>query len=154
MLKGLSSATTLSELSAACNLAARQLAPALNKVKQATAKSLLLELIYTTPVDTSQARSNWLVGKGTPSYTFIPAHVAGFAGSTAGQSSAIAYANGVSIINTVKPRETIYLTNSAPYIEELNADKSSQVEAGYVEKIINKHAAEAPEQLRRAIYGD
>jgi hypothetical protein len=154
MLKGLSSATTLSELSAACKLAARQLAPTVNKVKQATAKSLLLELIYTTPVDTSQARSNWLAGKGTPSYTFIPAHVVGFAGITAGQSSAIAYANGVSIINTVKPRETIYITNSAPYIEELNAGKSRQAGTNYVETIINEQAATALESVRRAIYGD
>jgi hypothetical protein len=97
------------------------------------AKELLKTLIYQTPVDTSTARSNWQVSIAAPIFNYIEAYEYGSFGSTARVSSQAAIFVGNEKLKEKKPGQSIFITNNAPYIRDLNSGTSRQAPAGFIE---------------------
>jgi hypothetical protein len=109
-----------------------------NEIAKATAEATLIELAYNTPVDTSQAISNWQVGINDAPTRDIAPHFRGVRGSTYSQSAAETIFVGKSKIEAKKPGETIYISNLLEYINILNAGSSLQAPAGFIEAAIYK----------------
>lgn len=79
-----------------------------------------------TPVDTSQALSNWTVSLGKGSTVAIPAYFVGRKGSTLMASASAALSKGLPIIYQRKLRQPLFISNNLDYIEDLDDGKSSQ----------------------------
>lgn len=111
-------------------------------VKAATA--ILKDLVTVTPVDTSQALSNWQIGLGEAPSGKLPPYSPGLGGSTADKSAAAAIRAGIAILQKKKPGVTIFITNNLPYIRRLNDGYSKQAPAGFVERsaLIGRKIAE------------
>lgn len=123
----------LNDLAKMLERKAKELAPANSQRAVETAMVVLKVLTERTPVDTSTALSNWQVSLEAPNYSFINAYVPGYLGYTAGQSAAEVLRIGQMILAKKKPGQTIYITNNAPYIRDLNSGSSKQAPAGFVE---------------------
>jgi hypothetical protein len=89
-----------------------------------------------TPVDTSQALSNWQVGLGHAVDDRIGPLVPGEKGSTQAASSTAALAIAAAILALKKPRETIYISNPLPYIRRLNDEGYSPQSDHFKERAI------------------
>lgn len=107
---------------------------AANQLKVKIATAVITNLIYDTPVDSSQALSNWQITLTDPSAHRIPSYVPGFKGSSQNASSEIALATALRILKTVKPGQSVWIQNVLPYIRRLNDGYSSQAPAGFVER--------------------
>ncbi len=90
-----------------------------------------------TPVDTSQALSNWTVSLARPR-SFIPPHSPGKGGSTRGASASKVLTLARAALAGRKVGQLIYLSNNAPYIRRLNQGYSKQAPAGFVEGSVLK----------------
>lgn len=105
-----------------------------------TAITIVGDLAYKTPVDTSEALSNWVVsiGEGVGGIVrgAIPPHFRGKHGSTYKASAAETVSNAKIALQAKQPGETIWITNSAPHIKYLNDGSSAQQPAGFVERAI------------------
>jgi len=99
---------------------------------------MVRELALATPVDTSQALSNWIVGIGVKDPSFITPWVPGLGGSTQNASVAETVAAAKVMLTGRKFGTRIFVSNSAPYIRKLNAGSSRQAPAGFVEGAIMK----------------
>lgn len=97
------------------------------------AMNLLNTLVYRTPVDTSAALSNWQVRLDSPAMNFIQPYVPGYNGYTQTASAAQTLLVGNAVLENKKPGQTIYISNSTPYIRKLNSGSSRQAPAGFVE---------------------
>jgi hypothetical protein len=93
-----------------------------------------------TPVDTSQAMSNWVVGVGAPKVIFRRAYSEGEAGSTASISRAnVMVAALAALQGRKKPGTPIYISNGAPYIRRLAYEgHSKQSPPGWVEGAVQE----------------
>lgn len=103
-----------------------------NRIAQVVATEMLKELVLGTPVDTSQALSNWQVGLGAGNYTTRLPFYLGFRGSTQGQSASQAISVGISQIAKKKPGQPLHLTNALDYIEGLEDGSISRQPGGFV----------------------
>lgn len=100
------------------------------------AETIVGDLVNVTPVDTSQALSNWQVGTGSPVDSAIAPHFPGEAGSTQGASASTALAEARAMLKTKKPGQVIYISNVLRYIGRLNDGSSKQAPAGFVERAV------------------
>lgn len=116
-----------------------------NSFKKNFAKTILLLLVERTPVDTSKALSNWVVGLGKNKDRVIEAHKIGVAGSTQSISAGVTISLGGAIIQRAKVGEIVYISNNADYIELLNIGYSSQAERHYIQRCV----ADAVEQMKK-----
>lgn len=103
-----------------------------NYLAQAGSRGFLKTTAELTPVDTSAAVSNWIVGNGQAVVTFIPPHVLGTKGSTRRQSLKQTIAEGNREIALKRPGQPLHITNSAPYIKRLDEGSSRQFAGGFV----------------------
>lgn len=117
----------------------------INKYKITFAKTILLYLIEKTPVDTSKALSNWIVGLHKAKTRQINAHAVGVDGSTQSVSATVAFSLGQAIIKRAKVGEIVYISNNVDYIELLNMGYSSQAEKHYIQHCVS----DAIEQMKR-----
>lgn len=101
-----------------------------------TALAIVGDLAYKTPVDTSQALSNWQVTLDSPAASTIAPHFPGSQGSTYRASAAETLANAKAVLQNKKPGQAIYITNNLPYIKRLNDGYSAQAPAGFVERAV------------------
>jgi hypothetical protein len=100
------------------------------------ALAIVGDLVYHTPVDTSQALSNWDVTIGAPVTDPHGPYFAGKHGSTMQQSAAQALAVAKETLKAKKPGQPIFITNALPYIRRLDGGSSSQVPAGFVSRAL------------------
>ncbi len=112
-----------------------------NIIKQAVAKSVLSVVVLSTPVGMPEtwlsppppgyqpghARFSWRTNLNTALGTDMP-------GIDPGGAATIAH--GIGVIRRSKFRDTIYLTNAAPYIVRLDEGWSRQQRAGFVDRSI------------------
>lgn len=98
------------------------------------ARVILADLLAVTPVDTSQAISNWRVTLNAPVISQIPAYFPGKGGFTAQASRDSAWRAGLSVLATKQPGQQIFIGNALPYIRKLNDGSSTQAPAGFVER--------------------
>lgn len=102
-----------------------------NSTKKTIALALASELISRTPVDTSQALSNWQVSVGSVNDNFLPPYHAGKSGSTYQQSSLAANQAAMDALSSYQGGD-INIFNNAPYIVRLDQGYSSQAPAGFL----------------------
>lgn len=103
-----------------------------NEAKKHVANAIVRYLVNITPVDTSQALSNWQARDGFPAAFPIQAYVKGFHGSTQSQSAEQAIEEAAAIIALAKPGQPIYLSNVLAYIKRLDEGSSTQHPGGFV----------------------
>lgn len=106
-----------------------------NELKKQVVRTIETDLVYVTPVDTSQALSNWQVDV-SPITTFIPPHFPGELGSTQAQSAQEAVEDMERVLAGVKPGQAVFIGNAAPYIVRLDQGYSQQEPAGFVDRAI------------------
>lgn len=110
-----------------------------------TALAVDQTVVTATPIDTGQARLNWLVGVNR-----IPTEVKDAPESPAeGTNRALSRARRM--LKKLKPGASVAISNGVHYIHELNNGKSRQAPANFVEKAVQtgKQAAKAVRLLRR-----
>lgn len=95
--------------------------------------TIVADLAYRTPVDTSNAISNWQTTLDAPASIEIPPHYMGSRGSTYSVSAAETVARAKLVLKAKKPQQAIYIANNADYITDLNQGTSKQAPAGFVE---------------------
>lgn len=93
-------------------------------------------LAQDTPVDTGQAKSNWVTSVGSAYGAYIGPYVPGRFGSTAGANINAAISQAQHAAAMIQIGDTSYVTNNAPYIERLNQGYSLQAPSGFVERSI------------------
>lgn len=98
--------------------------------------TVVSDLAFKTPVDTSQALSNWIVSVGSPSTAQIKPHYRGDLGSTQISSAQETIAAAKAVLKNRKAGQKVYITNRLPYIKRLNEGYSRQQPAGFVERSI------------------
>lgn len=125
---------TLLDLANRLDKKAAAIGQAANLAKRRVAETILGDLVYATPVDTSKALSNWQVSLDTPVASSIAPYYPGSKGSTRATSAAQALSVGRAILATVKPGQRVFISNVLPYIVRLNDDYSKQAPAGFVER--------------------
>lgn len=100
------------------------------------ALDLLDELVENTPVDTSKAVSNWQVSIISPETREIDAHILGSRGSSKDMSIEIVKMEAKNTLSAKKAGDSIFITNNADYIADLNNGTSTQAPAGFIEASI------------------
>lgn len=96
--------------------------------------TILTDLVYHTPVDTSKALSNWLGSLDAPAVGTIDAHFPGEKGSSQRASAAETIDAAKAVWASKQPGQSIFITNNLPYIQRLNEGYSGQQPAGFVER--------------------
>lgn len=124
----------LSDLANRLNKLANTIEAAPSKVAAEIALILVDELTDRTPVDTSKAISNWLVSLEDPVLVDLDAYFEGLQGSTfkASKNEVIAFAKSKLAAKT--PGEEIFISNSAPYIRDLENGSSAQAPVGFTKQ--------------------
>jgi hypothetical protein len=104
----------------------------------AVAETIIIDLIYKTPVDTSQALSNWQIRLNQPVSINkeLEPYYEGEHGSTRNMSAQQAVEVAKSKLQRKKPGASIFISNVLPYINRLNDGWSKQEPAGFVERAI------------------
>lgn len=138
---------TIAQFSQNIRKRSSQIENAGSRIVRATSKRALKALINATPVDKGVARSNWRVGIGASTSAVIDAYSPGKKlgiGERANANAAIAA--GFARIDGVRGvsgrggglKTAIYISNSVPYIEKLNAGFSKQAPAGFIEVALSE----------------
>jgi hypothetical protein len=88
---------------------------------------VLTNLVYTTPVDTGRARSNWIASVGAPSSQKR---------SVRGISEVLLEAQAVFDPQQLGNFPTLYIANNLDYVVYLNQGSSQQAPANFVEAAV------------------
>lgn len=105
-------------------------------VKQ-VAEEILQAVVADTPVDTGQAKSNWMVSIGSAADGVRPPYVPGIKGSTALDNIIATVEMGTQKFAAYTSGQTIHITNNLDYITGLNDGSiSKQAPPDYVQKAI------------------
>lgn len=107
---------------------------------------IIRDLLFSTPVDTSEAVSNYFATLSSVTARVIPPRVEGKGGSSREASINAALAQALSEIDKAQPGTPIYITNHVEHLVYLNDGTSSQAPAGFVEAAVfrgRKYAREA-----------
>ena len=130
--------TSLLNLALKFEAASKNVESVSSQIAQEAAVAIVTDLAFKTPVDTSQARSNWQVGLNAPMVSTIGPHFPGRKGSTGLSSAAETIAVGKMGMQGKRPGSSIFITNNLHYIADLNNGTSAQEPAGFVERAIVK----------------
>lgn len=100
------------------------------------ALTIVGDLAYQTPVDTSKALSNWIVTLDAPTSEKIKPHFPGQKGSTYRASAAETLADAKRVLTNKKPGQAVYISNNQPYIKRLNDEGYSPQNDHFVERAV------------------
>ena len=153
-LKEIKTAKTLDALVRALRAAAKSLPDDVNQISKQVTEYATQRLIYETPVDTSQALSNWRVNVNFKISGTLPAYFSGVDGSTKGLSTSTALGAAKTQIARKKYGMALSISNNLDYIVELNQGKSQQAYAGYVDRIVEDAQNYADHLLRELSNGN
>lgn len=126
-----------------CNDLPVRIDQAANKLAVQVTTAIGDDAIEHTPVDTSEAESNWQANINAPASFPLPPIYPGERGSTAAQSAREAKAHIQRTLKDKRPGEPVYLSNVAEHIVDLNNGTSKQEPAGFVERAERKGEREA-----------
>ncbi len=102
------------------------------KVKNAS-KAFLTEVVSGTPADTGQAISSWKTG-----LDYTPVGTRNLAPGSKGSSKSAAVSAVLSLelprLDRRRTGQTVYIVNTTAYISLLNAGRSNQAPAGFIDK--------------------
>lgn len=153
-LKEIKNAKTLGALSRALFAASRTIRTDINEISQGVAKYAVQRLIYETPVDTSQALSNWAVNINSSRSFKLPAYFIGDSGSTQQISAVTALGAAYQQIARKKYGMALVIYNNVSYITKLNAGASTQADANYIDRIVEDAANVADARIRDYLNGN
>lgn len=126
---------TLESLAKRLNRLADRLDDEVQTAKVETAMAVMQSLVDNTPVDTTEALSNWQGSTGS-----IPGRIGplspGVGGSTKGASASAALANARAVFEAAPANVPLVISNAVPYIRRLNEGSSSQHPGGFVEAAV------------------
>ncbi len=108
-----------------------------NLVKRKVALAVDQAVVLGTPVDTGNARSNWLVSLSQPRQDQISPYAPGNKlgrGERANAQNAIN--QGASVVGVARTGQDIYIVNNVDYIGDLNQGSSRQAPANFVEMAV------------------
>ena len=105
-----------------------------NNVAIAVVKAIDRDVVPHTPVDTTEALSNWQAEINAKPLFGLPAIYPGSHGSTATASQGAAISHVDRTLAMKEPGEPVYLSNLAKHITLLNNGSSSQEPKGFVER--------------------
>lgn len=123
-------------LSRRCNRIVATLPGAVNRIKQEVVRKVARDLITVTPVDVTEALSNWQVGINSPPAFPLPAIFPGVAGNTESASEGAAIEHADKVIVDILPGERVFISNLVPHIVFLNDGTSAQEPGGFVERAV------------------
>jgi len=129
-------ARSLADLANRLEKRARSIDEGFNQASVKAAITILSDLVFVTPVDTSKTLSNWQVSLNVPVDATIDAHFPGEKGSSRRASADAAIRAAKSVLASKKPGDTIYISNVTPNIARLNDGYSGQAPAGFVERAV------------------
>lgn len=121
----------LASLARSMDKLAKRIPKAANELAMTTARAILKDLVYVTPVDTSLALSNWQVSITTPKRKTVDAFVYGSKGSTRNMSAESTILAGDLTISKKRPGQTIWIINNISYIGDLDSGYSRQFAGGF-----------------------
>jgi len=96
-------------------------------------QAFLEELVKVTPIDTGKAVSNWRIGVNYMPTNVRPPFSPGTKGSTAASNRSAVLSNELPKLSKYKVGRTINIVNNAPHIELLNAGRSRQASARFIQ---------------------
>jgi hypothetical protein len=103
------------------------------KAKAAVGRAMVNSLIENTPVDTSQALSNWKVAWGNPDRQVIAPYFRGIYGTTFIESGLEAKSQAAEVLGFPQENKSLFLSNNVDYIEQLDAGTISEQDGLFVE---------------------
>ena len=113
------------------------------RLVRAIGKKALKNLIYATPVDKGEARSNWRIGVGgTPTAVISPYSPGRNLGIGERGNARGAIAAGFARINSLKPgqgrrlKTSLVIVNNAKHIGLLNDGRSKQAAPGFIGRAV------------------
>lgn len=114
-----------------------------NVLTRNTMRAIINRLARSTPVDTSEAVSNWQVTLGAPAQGVIPPYYPGEGGNTKALSAAAMLAANRAVIRKfyAADGDTLFLTNNVRQLVFLNQGSSKQAPAGFVEAAVQDGSA-------------
>lgn len=127
---------TLLDLAIRMERAAERIPEIANEAKQEVAVAIQTDLARVTPVDTSKAVSNWVMSRDEPFAVELEPYYEGEQGSTFDQSSQAVIAQGLKVAKTAVPGESLFISNNADYIRDLNDGSSDQAPVGFVQRSV------------------
>lgn len=108
-----------------------------DKLVISVAEAILQNVVTDTPVDTGQAKSNWIVAIDTPASFTREAYSPGKKGSTALENIIATVEMGTQKLSAYVSGHEIHITNNLDYISELNdGSLSKQAPPDYVQKAV------------------
>lgn len=107
-----------------------------NETAKTVALAVITDLANVTPVDTSQAISNWKISLNQVTVLAIPPYVQGKKGSSQAESIKATIDAAKLVLAAKKPGDTIWISNVLPYIGLLNDGTSTQAPAGFVDRAV------------------
>lgn len=119
--------------------AANRLEAGASRIQRDVTRVIHERVVYSTPVDTGRARSNWLVSADEPiNYSIFPYAPGAYLGidETANAEAAIEQGIAATASLTTK-NERVWIVNNVLYIADLNEGTSPQADAGFVELAIH-----------------
>jgi hypothetical protein len=126
---------TLTDLATRMQAIAEVIPKNVNELKKKIVRTIVVDLVYVTPVDTSNALSKWTVDKSPITDRSFSPYFLGYKGSTQAQSAQEAVRDADQVLAGVKPGVPVYVGNAAPYIRKLNDEGSSRQEpAGFAQR--------------------
>lgn len=129
-------AQTLKGLSKRMRERAKSIPELGNELAKAGTLAMLEEMIEVTPVDSTEALSNWQVNLGNPAADELEPYVRGQKGSTRGASADKTLAEGRTELQYKKPGQPIFLSNLAGHIADLDKGSSTQFPGGFVPRAL------------------
>lgn len=153
-LKQIKNAKTLDALARALMDASKNIKNDVSDISKKVTVYATQRLVYETPVDTSQALSNWRVNVNYKISGTLPPYFAGEQGSTYNQSASTALGAAKQQIARKKYGMTLIISNNTDYIDELNQGKSPQADVYYVYKIVADAENYADALLREYLNGN
>lgn len=114
----------------------KELAILSSETSKKVAFQMLKHLTLVTPVDTSKALSNWQLSIGEPAQSEREAFFLGSKGSTKFASASKTVAEASSVLKSKKPGQSIWISNLADYIVDLNNGSSRQHPGGFVDSAL------------------
>ena len=127
-------ARTLLDLAKRMEALPAQIEQGASNVAVEVVKAIDRDVVPHTPVDTTEALSNWQAELNQPVGFALPPIFPGQSGSTAPASQAAAISHVDRVLAVKKPGEPVYLSNLAKHIVILNNGSSRQEPKGFVER--------------------
>jgi len=94
---------------------------------------IFADVVAGTPVDTGRAMNNWNISVG------VPNHKVRKAGGTAASVASGKQGEATTALATLAPFQTVWLSNSLPYIGFLEEGTSKQAPNGWVARAIQNN---------------